>query len=728
MINHVLIVGVLVLRWKLGYGFVEPYSYSGLTKTHHVYQLSTTTQVRSTIQIRTDETAREPQNDKNVINSLIKIVPKHENDDDDDDDEQVTCRIVARADGKLILPQETNATETSLLTRKQIDQIYNAEFYKLFKSLPLEIHKDSMEVEDNSIGGRNEHTNAITNTNDVQELRKSLEQSGFRLWKERDLYLCEALNQGYLLRLSIQPDIKDMDPNLGKEFYPDLYEETTDDTESAPNRIPLLYDGRILIFTRGYSQEITKGRLLLAKFDYLQSSLVQRLAFAIARKIGVMEAKIKHSLQQQLKVIENFFHDYMNRTKSYIPLPTRRLMNKGIKMLYNRRKKREKNNSSKLTKRILKLGRYVGNSGKFTDISSNFDALDSFLVCENEDRYVQSLPESEEEKVVIRDLQRKYENNEVSCRYDLLRSIKGPSHLLKRVSVANLIDVSSSGGKRQWMRSLFSSSKLIEPTYEEVCIIWRPLPSKRRKENDKSRTSIPNLIYYLAELFDFVEKLPGKEKKERTSNNMPIEIRMFDGVPMANLQAVFPKTKLIFRPADALILDAINTVSLLAVLASQRFDSPKLDVLALVSVSLWIVRTFFRYSNKIARYDLLVNKFLTSRISHRNRGAAQYILNEAAKQRSLRASLVFEWLQEMYYTDNMNLISRNTLLSMGQKELNSRLRMDQPVNVDINAALTDLSVLNLIEFNDDDELSNVLSGPLVHYALLKTWTKCFEEL
>lgn len=73
---------------------------------------------------------------------------------------------------------------------------------------------------------------------------------------------------------------------------------------------------------------------------------------------------------------------------------------------------------------------------------------------------------------------------------------------------------------------------------------------------------------------------------------------------MANIFAVMPKTRLVFRPADALRIDFISGASFLAVLAQLRFDNPRLDLLALISVSFWILRTFFRYSNILARYDL----------------------------------------------------------------------------------------------------------------------------
>lgn len=62
---------------------------------------------------------------------------------------------------------------------------------------------------------------------------------------------------------------------------------------------------------------------------------------------------------------------------------------------------------------------------------------------------------------------------------------------------------------------------------------------------------------------------------------------------MANINAVMPKTKLVFRPADALRIDFVSAISLVVILFQQKFDNPRLDLIALVSVSVW-VREHFR--------------------------------------------------------------------------------------------------------------------------------------
>ena len=127
-------------------------------------------------------------------------------------------------------------------------------------------------------------------------------------------------------------------------------------------------------------------------------------------------------------------------------------------------------------------------------------------------------------------------------------------------------------------------------------------------------------IYDIAEIFAIDDRLPAKPKPPQKPKPLPLEVRVYNDVPMGNLLAVLPKTRLIFRPADAFLFDLISAFTLLAVLATQRYDNPKLDILALISVSVWLLRTVLRYSNKLARYDLLVNKFLVSKLSEKGAG------------------------------------------------------------------------------------------------------------
>ncbi len=621
------------------------------------------------------------------------------------------CKIAASGDGKIASSSRTSA---------QIDAIYNAINNQ---------HLNSLAIMDDI------QNNATT----IQTLTESLENSGFMPLSQRDLDLCAALNPGYLLRLSIAPDLQKLDPDVYDEFYPD----------ENPNVSPL-FGGRVLIFRRGYSEEVTTGRLLLPKLDYLQSSLVQRSALKVARRISKFESsitsKITNSSQSMQNSIQSTLDGWDNkidsknekdvneldakksekdvsarkRIRSTASKIVKQPLKKGVHMLKNATlATRDTINATLVDKKVINLERYTsagtgrsvlprGRVGMYNGVTkSKFvedveGALNPFLVCEidgNDDASI---------------------NDEYSDKSFL------PTRLLKRVSIANLVDFFSDGGRRRLIKSLFSNAELVEPTFEEIIVIWRPLPNPIKKKRVFVPPPVPKVIYDVLEIFGAEHKLPKEPPPEPEPDPLPIEIRTFDRVPMANLLAVLPKTKLIFRPADALIFDLVNVFSLLAVLASQKFDSPSLDVLAIVSVSLWVTRTFFRYSNKIARYDLVVNKFLTQKISHRNIGALKYIANEAAAQRARRASLVLDWLAEDYCRIKEEDLLLSDIIRLGPLEVNKKLMVDHTVYIDAEAALDDLIDLGLIDFDDDGRLTKVETGDKALEALARLWNEIFR--
>jgi len=183
---------------------------------------------------------------------------------------------------------------------------------------------------------------------------------------------------------------------------------------------------------------------------------------------------------------------------------------------------------------------------------------------------------------------------------------------------------------------------------------------------------------------------------------------------MANILAVSPKNKLVFRPADAFVFDFVSVATFLALAGSLKFDSPKLDLLALVSITLFAVRTFFRYSNKYARYDLLVNKFLTSKLSHRGAGALNYLAQEANSQKALRAMCIRDWLRES---------DRVSTLAEGEVYINDKaFGGTSRVNIDIQSGLDDLREIE--QFTSANEL---IDDDAARAVIKRVWDKTFDD-
>lgn len=213
---------------------------------------------------------------------------------------------------------------------------------------------------------------------------------------------------------------------------------------------------------------------------------------------------------------------------------------------------------------------------------------------------------------------------------------------------------------------------------------------------------------------------------QRSLKRLPLKVRVFSAVPMANLPAVLPKTRLVFRPADALTFDLVSVSSLLAVLLTQRADDDRYNLLAIVSVSVWLLRTVIRYSNKLMQYDLLLKKFLTSKITQRGSGALGYLSSEGGSQRARRAGLVHAWLLDCNREQDV-LLERDWVLREGQKAVNSYIEGDNLANIDMQAALQDLEDLGLILDEAEGKLRVVNGGSEAVDALKRKWVDLFDR-
>lgn len=259
-------------------------------------------------------------------------------------------------------------------------------------------------------------------------------------------------------------------------------------------------------------------------------------------------------------------------------------------------------------------------------------------------------------------------------------------------------------------------------------MIWRPLV----KQKNRPKLYPPKIVSEFADMFDIEGfEQPAKTKRRTPTMDNNLEIRNFQGVPMANILAVLPKTKLVFRPADALLFDMISLVTFALVAGSVRLDSPRLDLLALISVTLWIIRTVIRYSNKLARYDLLVKNFLTSKISHRNEGALKYVTSEAGLQRAIRASLVLTWMSNFFSTTKKQSeapVNKSSIQGLCVNGVNEMLEGDMEVQINVDRALEDLEDVGLIEFSlDQEEIINVTDAAMSASQVEDAWNKLLLE-
>eukprot|EP00550_Attheya_septentrionalis_P011402 CAMPEP_0198305454 /NCGR_PEP_ID=MMETSP1449-20131203/57916_1 /TAXON_ID=420275 /ORGANISM="Attheya septentrionalis, Strain CCMP2084" /LENGTH=777 /DNA_ID=CAMNT_0044007987 /DNA_START=137 /DNA_END=2470 /DNA_ORIENTATION=+ len=687
------------------------------------------------------------------INGGSTTEPVNKKPDEKEFSTNTMCRVVASSDSKI--PDE--AADSILgtmgkerLLQHNINAIYQAR-------LPTELEQLQRHAL-KPLNGTNELALPL--------LKQSLEDAGFELLNRRDLDLCEALNVGYLLRLSIVPDIAKLDPSTGLQYC----------HKSTSFQSDLMFDGRVLVFRRGYATEITRGRLLLPKLDYLQASLVQRSAGLITNRIGRIERNVVSNVSGKVRAFRKFLRsNVLIFVDEFVP-STR--VAKYLRSRWGLEKCSEDDwecqdtlNEKKKTQQIFKLNRYGGKSlPQSIETSDPTDALNPFLICNVKtstsgiqralDRMRRKINFKNSDLSMDQDIDYSINQGSVGCLYDMEQhenaqivngkngidtsALENPQmELLQRVSVSNLVDFFSKGGRRRLFNSFTSESELVEPTYEEVIVVWRQLPKKKKI---KPRYVLPEFVYDIAEIFEVEDRLPNRtevEQEETEPEEMPLQIRAFVDVPMANLAAVLPKTKLVFRPADALVFDLVSVFSLGAVAGSLRFDSANLDFIAVVSVSLWLIRYVLRYSNKLARYELLVNRFLTSKISHRGGDALKYVRSEAACQRATRAAIMHTWLltrqKELSQRFGGNIgptsWTRQQLIDEGRVGINRLLQRNEGDNVestmldiDTNAALGDLEDLGLVSFNKYTEtLTGLADEEVATQKLRIKWNQIFDE-
>ena len=513
--------------------------------------------------------------DEEVVPASSTLEPEYKEPLPENDDEfDPICRVVASSDNKLPPNIVSKLSPSSKHLLLKLDMLYAAKSKRELRELSY-LQPDTLALDSN----KKDSEKVSPYDYDTEEaklisiLKKSLQDGGYKLMDNRDLDLCSALNAGYLLRLSLSPDLKNLDC-IAKEFYPDL--ETNGGVEFGQLK-QLILDGKVLLFRRGYTKEITTGRLLLPKLDYLQTSLVQKSAESITRILAAFERRREESISKVAKRV----NDYAQRANQRLLQAWSDLVytafdsvgvsnssfvarilpkNDTVELNNNITNSLDSQSDSKVTttfvrgNKIFKLNRY--------ELGSSFDINDATILCEM----------GNETCPVERDIYDAIDAGQIES----ASKYNGTVRLLERISIENCVDYFSRKGRRELVTNYVRYSRLVEPSYEEVVVIWRPSKKKKLK-----RITTPRWMYDAAKIFDMEDRLP--KRKNATSKDIDdemndIQIRCFNDVPMANIYAVLPKNKLIFRPADAFVFDFVSVATFLATAGSLKFDSPKVRV------------------------------------------------------------------------------------------------------------------------------------------------------
>lgn len=505
-----------------------------------------------------------------LFSSIIDEDNELENRETYDNNNNNKCKVVANGDGKLPSIQYLSSDSPSMISFTQDDESSTTE--KIVKNIKYLTQKINAIYGAEELQRRRKPTTLSSSSKvvdkreesdmtraDFSTIKNSLEDAGFELLNQSDLDLCDALNSGYLLRLSIAPDTKYLD-FLGDDFFPSLYPPPSNPVEKneknsllniasskmiakikrkkkkdylllGKNGIsPLLFDGKVLIFRRGYSSQISRERFILPKIDYLQTSIVQSATYFFSKFVTDLELGtfLKEATKKIISIIPSNLIKMMFLEDDDI-WSEEKNVTRGINMIDTKKSDEKKS---------IDLSRYGGGAKS----NSPDDVIKPFLVCETDDAFVN-----------ITSLQTSMNSSSSSS------SSSYYYRLLERVSVRDIIDgLSNRGRVLQLLQRLFSETTLVEPTYEEVVVIWRPISNKNhmKKDNEKKilfteveeeeeenitqpeerkkAWFLPSFVGGKLNKSDQIQSNLQSQKKEN-EKIQPVEIRMYKGVPMVSV-------------------------------------------------------------------------------------------------------------------------------------------------------------------------------------------------
>jgi hypothetical protein len=146
--------------------------------------------------------------------------------------------------------------------------------------------------------------------------------------------------------------------------------------------------------------------------------------------------------------------------------------------------------------------------------------------------------------------------------------------------------------------------------------------------------------------------LYGKAGNETDENGLPrLKLHTYTKLPLPDLKVVFPSKKLSFRVLDTVRLDLATLAGLVAFLVSHKFDdllsSPSafaLDVIASISLIVYVTRVALGYKQTYDRYQLLVNRTLYEKTLASGFGVVHFLMDASEEQQFKGAILVYSLL------------------------------------------------------------------------------------
>ncbi|XP_020112744.1 uncharacterized protein LOC109727187 isoform X4 [Ananas comosus] len=436
---------------------------------------------------------------------------------------------------------------------------------------------------------------------------------------------------------------------------------------------------------RGYATERQKGLLLVEKLDYLQSKLLQKVFF---------------SLSTPLKNISKWLSEAL---KSLSGMEDLQIWNEKVKQWLKEQYSPENYLSFEESSSDNKVGSDTNTDlpiwiaaqravpryrGLLSPVGPRGRLIRKLLTWTG---LIPSLPEASN----YCDIDMKYSENYLRPNF------------LPRITLTNIWEPASreSCGGNVWetlkasIAILFRRSTLQEPAFQELILLYTDESTQSRARDEKDM--------------------------------LPLQLKIYEKIPIPDLPVVFPHKKLSFRILDTVRLDIATIIGLLAYIVNYKFEnivsSPSailLDVVAVSALIIYVFRVVLGYKQTWDRYQLLVNKTLYEKTLASGFGSVYFLLDASEQQQYKEAVLVYALL---LCPKKYQISCRKTIGDACEHFMYDKFK--EKIEMPINKAMDTLVRLGLVmEFPMDEDLNVVaLSCSEACEILRKRWDSLLEQ-
>ncbi|CAL5036246.1 unnamed protein product [Urochloa decumbens] len=366
-------------------------------------------------------------------------------------------------------------------------------------------------------------------------------------------------------------------------------------------------ESNAIIFRRGYATERQKGLLLVEKLDYLQSKLLQNIFF---------------SLSKPLKKPGKWLNEALKRSTG----------NQGFQIWIDK------------LRLWLKEQTYADNLLLLIESSSS-DKLGS-----------DQIPDADVPIwIAARKAVSRYEGilSPVGPRGRLLRRLLTWTGLIPSLPEATIKTNDETEHLERHVRPNFlpriTLANIWEPAGRESCDnnIWEIVKASFRILFARSTLQEPA---FQELIILHTDEAAQSEKKDK-SEMLPLQLKIYEKIPIPDLPVVFPHKKLSFRILDTVRLDIATVIGLLAYVVNYKFESlassPSaflLDIVAISALLILVFRVALGYKQTRDRYQLLVNKTLYEKTLASGFGSVYFLLDASEQQQYKEALLAYAML------------------------------------------------------------------------------------